>query len=56
MRNYAETLNLPKTEFPMKANLPEREPQILEKWKGLYIKLKERNKEKKPFELHDGPP
>lgn len=56
MRNYAETLNLPKTEFPMKANLPEREPQILEKWKGLYIKLKERNKEKKPFVLHDGPP
>ncbi len=56
MRNYAETLNLPKTDFPMKANLPEREPQILEKWKGLYTKLKERNKGKKLFVLHDGPP
>ncbi|MFN3976359.1 MAG: isoleucine--tRNA ligase [Aquificaceae bacterium] len=56
MRNYAETLNLPKTDFPMKANLPEKEPQLLEKWKGLYTKLKERNKGKKPFVLHDGPP
>ncbi len=56
MRNYAETLNLPKTDFPMKANLPEREPQIIKKWEGLYGKLKEINKGKKLFVLHDGPP
>jgi len=56
MRNYAETLNLPKTDFPMKANLPEREPQILQKWQGLYRKLWERNKDKPLFVLHDGPP
>jgi isoleucyl-tRNA synthetase len=56
MRNYAETLNLPKTDFPMKANLPEREPQILQKWQGLYRKLRERNRVKPLFVLHDGPP
>ncbi|MFN3870033.1 MAG: isoleucine--tRNA ligase [Aquificaceae bacterium] len=56
MRNYAETLNLPKTDFPMKANLPEREPQILKKWQGLYQKLREINKGKKLYLLHDGPP
>ncbi|MCS6958103.1 MAG: isoleucine--tRNA ligase [Aquificaceae bacterium] len=56
MRNYAETLNLPKTDFPMKANLTERELQILQKWQGLYKRLKERNKGKPLFVLHDGPP
>ncbi|MCS7262201.1 MAG: isoleucine--tRNA ligase [Aquificaceae bacterium] len=56
MRNYAETLNLPKTDFPMKANLSEREPQILKKWEGLYGKLKEKNRGKPLFVLHDGPP
>lgn len=56
MRNYGETLNLPRTDFPMKANLWEREPQILQKWRGLYGKLREIRKDKKLFVLHDGPP
>ncbi|MCX8164410.1 MAG: isoleucine--tRNA ligase [Aquificaceae bacterium] len=56
MRNYAETLNLPKTDFPMKANLPEREPQILKRWQGLYQKLRKINRGKPVFVLHDGPP
>ncbi|MCS6875701.1 MAG: isoleucine--tRNA ligase [Aquificaceae bacterium] len=56
MRNYAETLNLPRTDFPMKANLPEKEPQILQLWQGLYERLRERNKGKPVFVLHDGPP
>ncbi|MFN3814162.1 MAG: isoleucine--tRNA ligase [Aquificaceae bacterium] len=56
MVDYKDTLNLPRTDFPMKANLPEKEPLLLEKWKELYRKLKE-NKEGKPlFVLHDGPP
>jgi isoleucyl-tRNA synthetase len=50
------TLNLPKTDFPMKANLPQREPQIAENWKGLYKKIKENRKGKPLWVLHDGPP
>ncbi len=56
MRNYAETLNLPKTDFPMKANLPEREPLVLQRWQGLYKKLRDKNREMPLFVLHDGPP
>ncbi|NPB05525.1 MAG: class I tRNA ligase family protein [Aquificae bacterium] len=51
-----ETLNLPKTDFPMKANLPKREPQILELWKDLYEKIKKERKGKPRWVLHDGPP
>lgn len=56
--NYRETLNLPQTDFPMKANLSQREPEIQRFWEksGLYKKLIERNKNGKPFILHDGPP
>jgi len=51
-----DTLNLPKTEFPMKANLPQREPKILEKWKGLYEKIIKEREGREVFVLHDGPP
>jgi len=55
---YKDTLNLPKTDFPMKANLAQREPDTLKRWDeiGLYGKLLERNRGKQPFVLHDGPP
>ena len=58
-KNYSETLNLPKTEFPMRGNLPEREPAVLEKQNELnvYKTLLEKNKNTgKTFMLHDGPP
>lgn len=56
--NYKETLNLPKTAFPMKANLPELEPKILARWEqlGLEKKLLEPKPGRKKFILHDGPP
>ena len=51
-------INLPKTAFSMKANLPIREPEILEYWKqiNLYKELRNNNKGKEKFILHDGPP
>ena len=55
-KDYKDTLNLPKTEFPMKANLPQKEPQILEKWKDLYKKVRQARKGREVFLLHDGPP
>ena len=57
-KNYNETIQLPQTEFPMRGNLPAREPEILARWEkeGLYKTLMARNKGKKPFILHDGPP
>jgi isoleucyl-tRNA synthetase len=56
--DYKKTLNLPKTKFAMKANLPQREPQMLKEWedKKIYQKLREQSKDKKTFILHDGPP
>ncbi|HOL49333.1 MAG TPA: class I tRNA ligase family protein [bacterium] len=56
--NYSETVLLPKTGFPMKADLAKREPEFLEKWKHLdiYKKLLEKNKDNQSFVLHDGPP
>lgn len=56
--DYKDTLNLPKTDFPMKANLPELEPKILNKWSEikLYEKLMERKGRANHFVLHDGPP
>ena len=55
--DYKETLNLPKTKFPMRAGLPKREPEWLQKWEnmGLYNRLREKQG-RKPFTLHDGPP
>src|SRR6267143_512313 len=49
---------LPKTDFPMKADLPAREPGLLAQWEklDLYGKMLARNKGEKPFVLHDGPP
>jgi isoleucyl-tRNA synthetase len=56
--DYKHTLNLPKTDFPMRANLPQREPAILERWQaiGLYEQLLRANAGKPRYVLHDGPP
>lgn len=58
MKNYKETLNLPNTAFPMKANLAKREPEILNFWEenNLYQKIREKHNSNKKFILHDGPP
>ena len=57
-QNYKETLNLPKTDFPMKANLAVREPEMLKKWEeaGLYGQIQTERKGAELFVLHDGPP
>src|SRR5271154_1675394 len=56
--NYKETLNLPKTDFPMKANLSSREPEILARWDGerIYEQIQEARQNDPLFVLHDGPP
>ena len=56
--NYKETLLMPETKFQMKGNLPENEKIQRQKWEemDLYFKVKEKNKGKTPFVLHDGPP
>lgn len=56
--DYKESLNLPQTAFPMKANLSKREPEILLKWDEmrLYHQLREHGKGRPPYILHDGPP
>lgn len=56
--DYSKTLNLPETEFPMRGNLPQREPEIQKKWEemNLYQKVREASKGKPKFVLHDGPP
>ena len=53
-----ENINLPKTSFSMKANLPKKEPEILKIWEkiNLYKKLRDSRKGKEKFVLHDGPP
>ena len=58
MKDYKDTLNLPKTELAMKANLPNKEPELLKYWEeiDLYKKLKKKGQGKKKFILHDGPP
>jgi len=55
---YKDTLNLPVTAFPMKANLNQREPEMLAKWEqtGLYAAIEETGKDKPLYVLHDGPP
>ncbi len=64
--DYKSTLNLPKTDFPMRAGLPKREPEWLARWEkmGVYDRLREKalagtgenGKSRTPFTLHDGPP
>ena len=53
-----ETINLPKTAFPMKANLPQNEPKVLARWQqmGLYERIRQARKGAERFILHDGPP
>ncbi|MBV7503807.1 isoleucine--tRNA ligase [Bacillus sp. sid0103] len=55
---YKNTLLMPQTEFPMRGNLPQREPEIQAKWEELniYKKVQERTKGRPMFVLHDGPP
>ncbi len=56
--NYKDTLNLPRTDFPMKANLPQREPEMLARWEAdrLYEKIQAARAGRPLFVLHDGPP
>ena len=56
--DYKQTLNLPRTAFPMKARLSQREPEVLKKWEvmGLYDRIRESSKDRPRFVLHDGPP
>ena len=57
-RDYRDTVFLPKTDFPMKAGLPQKEPGILARWEaeGLYRQLREARAGREKFILHDGPP
>jgi isoleucyl-tRNA synthetase len=57
-RDYSETLFLPRTDFPMRAGLPQKEPEILARWQklGLYERLRAEAKGRPRFVLHDGPP
>ncbi|EPX82046.1 isoleucine--tRNA ligase [Salipiger mucosus] len=56
--DYKDTLNLPRTDFPMRAGLPKREPGWLERWEkiGIYDRLRAQAGDRPPFTLHDGPP
>ena len=57
-QDYNSTIHLPKTDFPMRAGLPKREPEFLENWEAehIYDKLMQKNEGKPLFVLHDGPP
>jgi isoleucyl-tRNA synthetase len=57
-RDYSETLFLPKTDFPMRAGLPQKEPELLARWQGIdiYGRLRAAGKGRTKFVLHDGPP
>jgi isoleucyl-tRNA synthetase len=57
-QNYKDTLNLPRTEFPMKANLAAREPELLKMWDEtrLYPQIQKARQDRELFVLHDGPP
>ena len=56
--DYGKTLNLPKTDFPMRGNLPKREPDMQRWWDeiNIYEKVQERTADRPKFILHDGPP
>jgi isoleucyl-tRNA synthetase len=58
VRDWSKTLFLPRTDFPMKAGLPEREPELLKRWERLrlYDRLREEAMGREKFVLHDGPP
>ncbi|MEH6651032.1 MAG: isoleucine--tRNA ligase [Motiliproteus sp.] len=58
MTDYKHTLNLPQTDFPMRGNLAQREPEMLRQWDsiGLYQKIREVSQGREKFILHDGPP
>jgi isoleucyl-tRNA synthetase len=58
MRDWKDTLNLPRTDFPMKANLPASEPRTIERWQAmdLYGKIRAKRRGLPKFVLHDGPP
>ncbi|MGC3874154.1 isoleucine--tRNA ligase [Halomonas sp. GXIMD04776] len=58
MSDYKHTLNLPETDFPMRGNLPKREPARIQRWQqiDLYQRLREAGEGRKTFVLHDGPP
>lgn len=58
MTDYKATLNLPETDFPMRGNLPQREPAILKQWQEtkLYEKIRTARAGREQFILHDGPP
>jgi len=57
-QNYKETLNLPRTDFPMKANLAAREPELLKRWEeiSIYRRIQKSRENAELFVLHDGPP
>ncbi|UTW54854.1 isoleucine--tRNA ligase [Kordiimonas sp. SCSIO 12610] len=57
-RDYRDTVFLPKTDFPMRAGLPKREPEFLKRWEeeNIYKQLREDAKDREKFILHDGPP
>ncbi|WP_020186412.1 isoleucine--tRNA ligase [Methylopila sp. 73B] len=57
-RDYSETLFLPQTDFPMRAGLPQKEPELLKRWEriGLYDRLRASSAGRKKYVLHDGPP
>ncbi|MDO5125779.1 MAG: isoleucine--tRNA ligase [Ruminococcus sp.] len=57
-QDYNKTLNLPETDFPMRGNLPKREPEALQKWDDnkLYEKIMQKNEGRPTYILHDGPP
>ena len=57
-RDYSETLYLPQTDFPMRAGLPQKEPELLKRWEriGLYERLRASSAGRKKYVLHDGPP
>ena len=57
-KDYTSTLNLPKTSFSMKANLPQREPETINYWKSmnLYTRMQDERAENEKFSFHDGPP
>ncbi|HLF48157.1 MAG TPA: class I tRNA ligase family protein, partial [Methylomirabilota bacterium] len=56
--NYKDTLNLPKTSFPMKANLPKLEPEMLKQWEemDIYARIRQASAKRPLWILHDGPP
>ncbi len=56
--DYKETLNLPKTDFPMRANLQKREPELLEKWEkeDIYHQIQAKSAGRPKYVLHDSPP